>query len=158
LRYRDTAELKRALEIFLMPSRAHADNSTLMANTLSIVFLFMAVICIYQFYSAPLAPAPVPVRSQGLRVPVALPALGPVDGQAGGNATVFTGRKTLPLSQQEMSQLGKYDVAILLDRSASMTVQFDCPLADIMTSRWDWANRQLQAFSRETESCLPNGF
>lgn len=155
LRFRDAAELKRALENYLRPPKPVLTRSDLLGNTLAAVMLFLFISCLYQF-STP--PAPLPVAGVAPVLAEPTPALVPFLFKEKSSRELPVPKiRSTPLSPAENSVLGKYELVILLDCSGSMT-EFDCPLSGIITSRWDWASRELESFAKETSSSLPNGF
>lgn len=57
------------------------------------------------------------------------------------------------LTRQELAVLGSYDIAIVIDRSGSMSTT-DCPGG---MSRWDWCRDQMLGFARQTSSVFRQG-
>ena len=55
------------------------------------------------------------------------------------------------LRTQDAATLSKFEPIFLIDQSESMKLAFDCPLGQegIITSRTDWAQRQLEKFARQ---------
>lgn len=86
-----------------------------------------------------------------------------------------SGRPTMSISipnlnSRELSSIGMYDVALLVDKSGSMA-ELDCPsgvfdtLGNLFfrkamgatTSRWHWSQQQITALSQQASSVLRNG-
>ncbi|MDX2108088.1 MAG: VWA domain-containing protein [Candidatus Melainabacteria bacterium] len=64
--------------------------------------------------------------------------------------SAFGGRQ---LTRQELAVLGSYDIAIVIDKSGSMSTN-DCPGG---MSRWDWCRDQMLGFARQTSSVFRQG-
>lgn len=64
--------------------------------------------------------------------------------------SAFGGRE---LTRQELAVLGSYDIAIVIDKSGSMSSN-DCPGG---MSRWDWCREQMLGFARQTASVFRQG-
>lgn len=57
------------------------------------------------------------------------------------------------LTRQELAVLGSYDIAIVIDKSGSMSTA-DCPGG---MTRWDWCRDQMLGFARQTASVFRQG-
>lgn len=57
------------------------------------------------------------------------------------------------LTRQELAVLGSYDIAIVIDKSGSMSTS-DCPGG---MTRWDWCREQMLGFTRQTASVFRQG-
>lgn len=68
-------------------------------------------------------------------------------------ATTYTTKYARALTKQELTQLSKYDVVLIIDKSGSMD-EHDCPGG---MSRWEWCRTQLLAFTSQVDSTFRNG-
>lgn len=64
--------------------------------------------------------------------------------------SAFGGRQ---LTRQELAVLGSYNIAIVIDKSGSMSTT-DCPGG---MTRWDWCRDQMLGFARQTASVFRQG-
>lgn len=69
------------------------------------------------------------------------------------NATGYTTKYAKQLTKQEIGQLSKYDVVVVIDKSGSMD-EHDCPGG---MSRWQWCQTQLLSFTSQIDSAFRNG-
>lgn len=66
---------------------------------------------------------------------------------------ILQGNVDRPVTQLELNFLGKHDIVLIIDKSASMRTP-DCPGG---LSRWDWCGQQTLALARQTNGFLPKG-
>jgi uncharacterized protein YegL len=98
------------------------------------------------------------------------PSISPPSGFSGSSGNPTTSVTIPNLNSRELSSIGMYDVALLVDKSGSMA-ELDCPsgifdtLGNLFfrkamgatTSRWHWSQQQITYLSQQASTVLQNG-